>query len=134
MCVYVDKACIIYVFSYFVQLRGNMRVWSYKNTVTSVYCCRCVSSLLRFCVTDIWRTRMKAKKATAGKMKRASHRIVQVWLCLVIEILKNYCKRMRKYIFISLIHSLVIGTGITSQHASLSFTEPRLFLSLYVFK
>lgn len=31
MCVYEDKACIIYVFSYFVQLRGNVRVWSYKK-------------------------------------------------------------------------------------------------------
>lgn len=62
MCVYVDKACIIYVFSYFVQLRGNVRVWSYKNTRTRVYCCRCVSSLLRFCVADIWRARVKAKK------------------------------------------------------------------------
>lgn len=65
--------------------------------------------------------KQKSKKATAGKMKHASPRIVQTWLCLVIEILKNYCKRIRKYIFISLIHSLVIGTGITSQHASLSF-------------
>lgn len=72
--------------------------------------------------------KQKSKKATAGKMKHASPRIVQTWLCLVIEILKKLLQKNKKIHFhisdsqLGYWHRHHLSTRFTLVHWTTSFS------------